>query len=93
METDDDLPLYESWLLEHGFLAHGTYFGILVPCAKGFVVEITLTPDCGGWALSLLQESDHVTITSMLYSTRGQLRRFCESIEFKLKARGISKVT
>lgn len=84
IRPDDDLPLYEAWLEEHGFERHGTYMGRLVDADMGSIVEVTLAPtedDNGiGWSLSLLQDNDHVTITSKVYRERGELRRFFDAI-------------
>ena len=84
MSTDDDLPLYEAWLEQQCFERHGTYWGRLVDADTGSIVEVTLTPteDANGfgWSLSLLQDNDHVTITSKVYRERGELRRFFDAI-------------
>lgn len=74
------LLLDEAWLEQQGFEQHGTHMGLLVDASKGSIVEVTLTPATDGWYLSLLQDSDHVTITSKVYRKRSELRSFLDAI-------------
>jgi hypothetical protein len=90
MTTDDDLPLYETWLESVGFQRAATpqHCGVCLSISvPGDTVKIVLYQHGGSWLVSLLQDHDHIAI-SKEFRTRGELRMFCNSIGLSLEGHG-----